>query len=44
VKFIPVIDLLDGKVVHAVSDESEKYRSVESLLMPQPLILVQLLP
>jgi phosphoribosylformimino-5-aminoimidazole carboxamide ribotide isomerase len=33
VKIIPVIDLLDGLVVHAAKGEREKYRPVESLLV-----------
>ena len=32
-KIIPVIDLLDGQVVHAVRGEREKYKPVESLLV-----------
>ena len=31
-KIIPVIDLLDGQVVHAVRGEREKYRPVKSVL------------
>jgi phosphoribosylformimino-5-aminoimidazole carboxamide ribotide isomerase len=34
VKIIPVIDLLDGEVVHAVRGEREKYLPVKSVLTP----------
>jgi phosphoribosylformimino-5-aminoimidazole carboxamide ribotide isomerase len=34
VKIIPVIDLLNGEVVHAVRGEREKYRPVKSILTP----------
>ncbi|MBN2417897.1 MAG: hypothetical protein JXL81_00800 [Deltaproteobacteria bacterium] len=33
-RIIPVIDLLEGRVVHGVRGKREKYRPVESLLVP----------
>ena len=35
-EIIPVIDILDGKVVHAVKGERNKYRPVKSILTKSP--------